>query len=179
MMAERCLGFPTDGPPMLPYVYNNNFRIVQTKDTVAIMIEMIHDVRIIPIDGRPHVTQNIRGWFGDSRGHWEGDTLVVETTNFNGKMRVSFDTVASDKLRVVERFTRIDPQTIVYRFTVDDPKTWTRPWTAEYAWVKSDQPVLEYACHEANYALGGILRGERMREKEAAELTLGKPTQVK
>ncbi|HYL36478.1 MAG TPA: hypothetical protein VEV17_11240 [Bryobacteraceae bacterium] len=166
MLAERCLQFPTSGPPMTPYVYNNNFRIVQTKDYVAINIELLHDVRMIPLDGRAHLPSNIRLWFGDSIGHWEANTLVVDTTNFTNK--TSFR--GSDQnLHVIERFTRIDPETIVYRFTIDDPTAFTKPWTAELTMVKSPGPIYEYDCHEGNYGMMNLLKGARAEEKAAAE----------
>ena len=175
-ISERCLmGVHPAGPPRLPGVYGNFNQIVQTNGYVTILNEMNHDARIIPF-GRPHLPAEMKSWMGDSVARWEGDTLVVDTTNIRNESRFRG---ASEALRVTERLTRADADTLVYRFTVDDPQTWTRPWTAEYAWVRSDQPVFEYACHEANYALGGIMRGERMREKEAAERAQAKPTQVK
>jgi hypothetical protein len=165
-LAERCLlSFgSSSGPPSLPVLYNNFKQIVQTKDHVMILVEMVHDARIIPFD-RPHAPKQIRRWMGDSVARWEGDTLVIDTTNFTDKTRFRGSTA---NLHVVERFTRVDRDTIVYRFTVDDPATWTRPWTGEYPWVATDEPLYEYACHEANYAFGGILRGARLLEKEAA-----------
>ena len=164
-LAERCLMFPNDGPPMTPYVYNNNFRIVQTKDTVAIYVELIHDVRIIPLDTRPHLPSTIRRWFGDSRGHWEGNTLVVDTTNFTDK--TSFRGSDSN-LHVVERFTRIDPDTILYQFEIDDPTAFTKPWKAELTMVADPGPIYEYACHEGNYGMRNLLRGARAQEAEEA-----------
>ena len=161
-LAERCLMFPTSGPPMTPYVYNNNFRIVQTKDYVAINIELLHDVRMIPLDGRPHLPSNIRLWFGDSVGHWEGNTLVVDTTNFTNKTSYRG---SDENLHVIERFTRTDPDTIVYQFTIDDPTAFTRPWTAELTMVKSPGPLYEYACHEGNYGMFNLLKGARAEEK--------------
>jgi hypothetical protein len=163
--AERCLvGFgSTSGPPTLPnYGYNNLKQIVQTKDHVMILNEMVHDVRIIRLN-QSHRPASMRGWFGDSVGRWEGDTLVVETTNFNDKTRFRG---SSENLKVVERFTRTAADTIVYRFTIEDPATWVRPWTGEYPWVASNSQMYEYACHESNYALGGILRGARLLENE-------------
>jgi hypothetical protein len=175
-ISERCLmGVHSAGPPRLPGVYGNFNQIVQANGYVTILNEMNHDARIIAFN-RPHLPAEMKPWMGDSVAQWEGDTLVIDTTNIRNESRFRG---ASEALRVTERLTRADADTVVYRFTVDDPKTWTRPWTGEYAWVKSDQPVLEYACHEANYALGGILRGERMREKEAGERAQVKPTQVK
>jgi hypothetical protein len=166
-LAERCLlGFgSTSGPPTLPnYFYNNLKQIVQTPDTIMILNEMVHDARIIRIGGQ-HLPKNIRKWMGDSVGHWEGDTLVVETTNFTAKTQFRG---SSENLRVVERFTRVDPKTLLYRFTVEDPSTWDRPWSGEYPWVATDEHLYEYACHEANYSLVNVLRGARAKEADAA-----------
>ena len=151
---------------MLPSAYNNNYQIFQNREYVAIAIEMIHDVRIIPLDTfvnkRPHLPSNVQQWLGDARGHWEGNTLVVETTNFTDKTRFRN---TSDKLRLTERFTRTDPDTILYEFTVDDPATYTKPWTAQVTMSKSLSRVYEYACHEGNYGMVGILAGARAEEK--------------
>ncbi len=169
---ERCI---TRGLPnvLLPQPYNNNFEIIQTTDHVVILAEMIHDARIIPIDGRPHLPQTIRQWLGDSVGKWEGDTLVVETTNFTNKTSYRG---AGESLRLVERFTRTAPGILTYRVTIDDPTTFTRPWTVELPAIPSDGPIYEYACHEANYGLEGILRGHRAEEQRAAT-TAGKKSQ--
>ena len=161
-LAERCLLFNA-GPPLLPGPYNNNLQIVQTLEYVVIANEMIHDVRIVPLDGRPHLPAGIRRWQGDPRGHWEGDTLVVETTNFSD--RTSFRG-ADTQLRLVERFRRVDAKALDYQFTVDDPSVFSRPWTVSLPMTASDGPIYEYACHEANYAMTGILRGARAQEKE-------------
>jgi hypothetical protein len=131
---------------------------------VAIDVEMIHDVRIIPTDGRPHLPSNIRQWMGDSRGHWEGNTLVVDTTNFTDKTRYRGST---ENMHLTERFTRVDPDTILYEFTVDDPATFTKPWTAQIPMRRSKGPIYEYACHEGNYAMTGMLGGAREAEKAA------------
>ncbi len=152
---------------MLPILYNNLKRIVQTPDHVMILVEMVHDARIIRLNSE-HVSSDIRKWLGDSIGWWEGDTLVVDTTNFNdhpGMYRATRD------LHVVERFSRIDENSLLYSFTVEDPNVWTEPWSGEYPWPASAHPVYEYACHEANYAMGNILRGARLleQETEAAE----------
>jgi hypothetical protein len=166
-LGERCLiGFgSTGGPPMLPnYFYNNNHQIVQTPDRVVIVTEMVHDARVVRMGGQ-HVAKNIRLWLGDSVGHWEGDTLVVDTTNFTDKTRFRG---SSPDLHVIERFTRVDDHTLLYRFTIDDPATWTKPWTGEYSWPASSGPIYEYACHEGNYAMKDILKGARLREKEEA-----------
>lgn len=167
-LGERCLlGFgSTSGPPALPnYFYNNLHQIVQTKDRLVILTEMVHDARIVRIGGE-HLPPTIRLWMGDSVGHWEGDTLVVDTTNFTDKTRFRGST---DRLHVVERFTRVDAATLKYRFTIDDPETWDRPWTGEYTWPATDEPMYEYACHEGNYAMANILRGARLKEANDAK----------
>jgi hypothetical protein len=163
-LTERCLLWPTAGPPMLPSAYNNNYQIVQAPGYVVIVVEMIHEARMIPLDGRPHLPQNVRKWLGDSRGHWEGNTLVVETTNFNGKSRFRG---ADENMHLIERFTRVAPDTIMYEFTVDDPTAFTRKWTAQIPMKKTEGPIYEYACHEGNYALTGVLAGARADEKTA------------
>jgi len=165
-LDDRCIIFQGAGPPMLPQGYNSNYQIVQTPGYVMILFEMAHDTRIIPLDGRPHVSRNIRQWTGDSRGHWEGDTLVIETSNFNGKNPLRG---SSENLRVVERFTRVDADTIQYKFTVEDESTWTRPWTGEIPLRKTIGPLFEHACHEGNYGLYNTLVGARLEEKKAAE----------
>ncbi len=167
-LAERCIMWPAEGPPMLPEGYNSNLQIVQGPGYVAVMQEMIHDVRIIPTDGRPHLPANVRSYMGDARGHWEGNTLVVETTNFTEKTAIN-NTPTSDKLKIIERFSRVDPDTVMYQFTVDDPATWTKPWTAEYVMTKIDSPIYEYACHEGNYGMANNLSGARAEEKKAGK----------
>ncbi len=167
-LAERCiLGFSsTSGPPTLPnYFYNNLKQIVQTKDTIVILNEMVHDVRYIRIGGT-HPPAHIKKWLGDSIGRWEGDTLVVETTNFTDKTQFRG---SGENLKVIERFNRTPEGDLLYRFTVEDSTTWERPWTGEYTWVTSTEPIYEYACHEANYALEGVLKGARLLESEAAK----------
>ena len=163
-LGERCiLGF-NSGPPMMPSAYNNNVQIFQTRDTVALLNEMVHNARIIPLDGRPHGVE--RQWVGDSRGHWEGDTLVVDTINFtnNGTgIRVPTD----ENYHLTERFKLRDANTLIYEFTVDDPTIQTKPWTASVPMVRSDQPIYEYACHEGNYGMLGIMRGARAEDKAA------------
>jgi hypothetical protein len=153
---------PNAGPPMTAGAYNNNYQIVQTRDYVLILSEMIHDARIIPLDGRPQLPQNVRQWMGSYRGHWEGDTLVVTTTNFTD--RTAFQG-SSQQLRVTERFTRIDDDTIIYRFTIDDPSTWTKPWSAEVPMKRTVGPLFEHACHEGNYGLYNTLAGARAEEQ--------------
>jgi len=167
-LAERCLlGFSsTSGPPTLPnYFYNNLKQIVQTRDTVMILNEMVHDARIIRIGG-VHPPANIKKWLGDSIGRWEGDTLVVETTNFTNKTQFRG---SGENLKVIERFNRTGENEILYRFTVEDASTWDRPWSGEYPWRVTTEPLYEYACHEGNYALAGVLRGARLLEAEAAQ----------
>ena len=164
-LAERCLlGFgSTSGPPMLPVLYNNLYQIVQTPTHVMILVEMVHDARIIRINGQ-HPGPEVRQWLGDSIGHWEGDTLVVETTNFTNETRFRG---ASENLRVTERFTRTGEGKMLYRATMEDP-VFTKPWTLEYPFVAAAGPIYEYACHEGNYALVDILAGARKAEREAA-----------
>lgn len=162
----RCLVWPTSGPPMLPTAYNNYYQIMQGPGYVAILTEMIHDIRIIPLDGRPHIPANIRQWLGDSRGRWEGNTLIVDTTNFSDKTNVSG---SDENLHVIERFTRTAERTIMYEFTVDDPTAFTRVWKGEVPLTTASGPIYEYACHEGNYAMEGILKGARAQEKAAAE----------
>ena len=176
---DRCI---TRGLPggMIPGFYNHNYQILQTADHVAILVEMIHETRIIPLDQRPHLGSNLRQWTGNSRGHWEGETLVVETTDFSDKIREFsgnaqrlpdgepvtryHGSLGTSTLRLVERFTRIDERTIDYRFTVTDPVTYMKPWTVAAPMVKSDGPLYEYACHEGNYAMANMLRVARSQE---------------
>jgi hypothetical protein len=172
-LAERCISWGNVGPPMLPPNYNANMQIIQTRDHVVIRHEMMHDARIIALNGAPHVGPNVRMLAGDARGHWEGDTLVVETTNFTNSTNfrgapqtTRQDIFASDGMRVVERFTRVDATTIQYDFTVTDPKTWTRSWSGSVPMRSFEGPIYEYACHEGNYGLANILRGARVQESE-------------
>ena len=164
-LGERCiLGFgSTSGPPALPdYFYNNLHQIVQTGDSILILTEMVHDARTIRMNAQ-HLPKSYRLWLGDSVGHWEGDTLVVDTTNFNDQTRFYGST---ENLHVIERFTRVDEHSLLYKFTIDDPDTWTKPWTGEYTWPATNKNIYEYACHEANYALTDILKGARLRDKD-------------
>ena len=170
-LSERCIYMAGEGPPMLPAAYNANMQIQQGPGYVAILQEEIHDVRIIPLDGRPHVGRNIRLWMGDPRGRWEGNTLVVDTTNFTD--RTNFRG-SSENLHVVERFTRTGEDTILYEFTVEDPATWARPWKAELPMAKTQGPIFEFACHEGNYGMANILRGARAQEKAAEEAAKAK-----
>lgn len=164
-LTERCI---TWGVPqgMLPQAYNNNLHILQTPDAVMILNEMVHDIRIIPLDGRPHLPAKLRQWHGDPRGHWEGDTLVVESTNFSDKANFRR---SGENLHLVERFTRISGELLQYEFTVEDPTTWVRPWSVAFSMVMAEQPMYEFACHEGNYGLRNILGAARHLEKQAAE----------
>jgi hypothetical protein len=160
-LSERCI---TYGSPQLTEGYQSYYQIVQTPTSVAIMTEMIHDVRLIPLDGSPHAPASVRQWVGDSRGHWEGDTLIVDTTNYKPR---AFMSVSSDKLHVIERFSRSGPETLKYEITIDDPEVWTKPWSLMIPLRHSSKPVLEYACHEGNEGLVGILTGARAEEASA------------
>jgi hypothetical protein len=161
-LQERCLAFNA-GPPIGLGPYNNFLQIFQTRDAVVIYTEMIHDARIVWTDGRAHAPRQLRRWLGDSRGRWQGKTLVVDTTNFTDKNPFRG---SGENLHLIERFTRVDANTLVYEFTVEDPSTFTRPWTAQIPMAKSDERIFEYACHEGNYALPDILRGARFQERQ-------------
>ena len=165
-LSERCILWATAGPPMLPGPYNSIVQLFQTPGYVVMLNEMIHEHRIVPLDGRPHLGDHIRQWMGDSRGRWEDDTLVIETTNFTD--RTNFRG-ASDQMRLVERFSRVDADTLLYEFTVNDPTSFTRPWTAQVSMAKSDELIYEYACHEGNYAMTNGLAGARNLEKAVEE----------
>jgi hypothetical protein len=171
-LGERCIIWGHQGPPIIPVGYNSNVRIVQAPGYVVIQTEMLQDPRIVPLDGRPHVSGSIRQWVGDSRGHWEGDTLVVETTNYTGRTgargRVPNLTL-SQKARVTERIERTGEDTLLYRFTVEDPETWERPWSGEYPFQRIEGEMFEYACHEGNYGIANILSGARADERAARE----------
>jgi hypothetical protein len=172
--SERCLLGYNSGPPMVPVGYNQNVQIVQTREYVMVHNEMVHTARIIPVDGRPHHPAEFRSWSGDSRGRWEGDTLVVETTNFNDKTWNQFSGwswAVDDNLRLVERFSVRDADTVLYEFTVSDPTVWTRPWSAAVPLRRTTNLMYEYACHEANEGMEGILRGARALERESASGT--------
>ncbi|MBZ5611658.1 MAG: hypothetical protein LAP38_25640 [Acidobacteriia bacterium] len=162
-LSERCI---TYGSPQLTAGYQSYYQIVQTPKAVLFMTEMIHDVRIIPLDAGPHPPAAVDGWLGDSRGHWEGDTLVVDSTNYKPR---AFMAASSEKLHVIERFTRAGPETLNHEITVDDPATWTKPWTLMVPLQRSAEPVFEYACHEGNEGLAGILSGARAEEAAAAK----------
>jgi hypothetical protein len=161
-LQERCI---TYGSPQMVAGYQSYYQVVQTPKSVVIMTEMIHDARAIPLNGGPHLPSAVQQWFGDSRGHWEGDTLVVDTTNYKPR---SFMSISSDKLHVVERFSRTGPDVLQYEITIDDPGTWTKPWTLMIPLRRSSKPVYEYACHEGNIGMIGILKGARAEEQAAA-----------
>ena len=171
--TDRCLVGVNNGPPILPSAYNQNLQVVQNEDFVMLVAEMIHTVRVVPLDARPLLDEGIRQWAGDARGHWDGDTLVIETSNFvadrwwttahpMGRL------ATSGKLELVERLTRIDPDTLEYEVTVHDPETWTHPWTASIPMRRTDAPLYEYACHEGNYSMPNMLAGERAAERAAS-----------
>ena len=164
--SERCLLGFNSGPPMTPSAYNNNVQLFQTADHVVILNEMVHNARIVPLDGRPHLPAHLRQWVGDSRASWDGDTLVIETRNFLGETSLRG---SSANLRLVERFRRAGPDTLIYEFTVNDPTSWTRPWTAQVRMTRTAEPLYEYACHEGNYSMPSSLSGARaMEAREAA-----------
>lgn len=160
-LRERCLTFPTAAPPMMPYIYSSNYQIIQSKDEVVIHIELNHDVRVIHLDGRPHLPPSVHLWFGDSLGHWEGNTLVVDTTNLTGNNEAWG---ADQNLHVVERFSRTAADTLLYQWEVDDPTAFTSPWKAEYTMASTNDRIFEYACHEGNYSLHDILSGARAED---------------
>ncbi len=163
-LGARCIARPNVGPPLLPAGYNSNVQIQQGPGYVAVEAEMIHDVRVIPTDGRPHLANQVRQWYGDSRARWEGDTLVVDTTNFTDQNPFP----GAQNLHVIERLTLADKDTIRYQFTVEDPGMWTKPWSGELSFTRIDGQLYEYACNEANYGLANTLRGARVAEEEAA-----------
>ena len=164
-VTDRCISY---GIPDLFAAYMSVYRIMQSADYVVIAMEKIHDVRIIPLDGRPHVSPRIHHYLGDSRGHWEGDTLVVETTNFhpNGNAMGGLFRFADENLKLTERFRRTGPGALAYEFTVDDPTIWTRPWTAMVPWTTATGAIYEYACHEGNYSIANMLSAARAEEKD-------------
>jgi hypothetical protein len=165
-LMSRCIKQQTSGPPMLPAIYDSNYHIVQTANDIMIQVEGGREVRIIPLDGSPHLPGSIRLWSGDSRGHWEGDTLVVDTTNFNDEGGIQG---SGKNLHVIERFSRVAPSILLYEFTVDDPTTFTHSWTGIIPMTAIKGPIYEYACNEGNYGLADILRGARLEEKKRAE----------
>jgi len=167
-LQDQCLAFLTAGPPMLPYSYNSNYQIVQTDSAVLVHAEMIHDARIIRTDGRPHAPKELRSWLGDSVGRWEGDTLVVDTSNFNDGGGLYGDAGGNfgwDRhLHLVERFRLLDADTLLYQFDIDNPTAFTRPWKGELTMTRSTERIYEYACHEGNYSLSNMMRGYRATE---------------
>ena len=163
--SDRCLLGFNAGPPLNPGGYNQNLQIFQTPDHIVLLTEMVHTVRVVPLDGRPSLGDDIRQWSGDARGHWDGATLVVETSNFRGERRWRNSTAGAT---LVERFTRVDNDTLNYEYTVTDPETWTRPWTASIPLRRTDVPMFEYACHEGNLSMDGILAGQRAQDTAAA-----------
>jgi hypothetical protein len=163
-LSERCIYWAHEGPPILPTGYNSNVRIVQAPGTFVIQHEMMPVARIVPLDGRPPLAPVLRAYRGESRGHWDGDTMVVETTNYSEKTAWRN---SSENLKVVERLTMTGPSTIKYEFTVEDKSTWTRPWSGDYEMTRIDGPIIEYACHEGNYQLPSILKGARLAEEKA------------
>jgi hypothetical protein len=169
-LDDRCVIMAGAGPPMMDAAYNSNYHIVQAPGYVMILTEMIHDARIIPLDGRPQPSENVRQWMGVSRGRWDGDTLVIETTNFNGKNPLRGST---EHMRVTERLRRVADDVIEYRFTVDDQKMWASAWSAEAVMKKTVGPIFEHACHEGNYGLYNTLVGARLEEKRAEESKKG------
>jgi len=164
-LSVRCMHMDRDGPPMLPGAYNNTYQIIQSPGYLTILVEMLHWVRVIPLDNRAHLPSNVRQWVGSHTGRWEGNTLVIDSTNFTNKTVFQG---ASEKMHMIERLTRTDEDTIRYQFTVDDPSTWTKPWTAELYFKKTVGPIFEHACHEGNYGLANTLSGARAEEKRTA-----------
>jgi len=171
-LQDQCLAFTTAGPPMLPYSYNSNYQIVLTTDAFVVHVEMIHDARIIHLDGRPHLPPEMRRWMGDSVGHWDANTLVVDTTNFNDGGGFYGDAGGNfgwdRNLHLIERFSLMDADTLRYQFEIDDPTAFTQPWKGELTMARSPGRIFEYACHEANYSLVNMLRGYRAAEREPA-----------
>jgi hypothetical protein len=163
-LGERCILLGAGGAPIQPTAYNNNYQIVQAPGYTVILTEMVHDARVIPLDGRPHLDASVRQLKGDSRGRWEGDTLVVETTNFTDRTAYRG---SGEHMKLIERFTRVDAETLLYEFTVNDPESFAKPWTVQIPLVKTEGPIFEYACHEGNYGMTGLLSGAR--EEEAAQ----------
>ena len=164
--SDRCLLGFNAGPPLSPGGYNQNMQVFQTPDHVVLVTEMVHTARVVPLDGRPRLPEHVNQWVGDSRGHWEGDTLVVETKNFTTERRWRNTTEA---LTLVERFTRVDQDTLAYEYTVHDPNTWEQTWTAQIPLRHTDVPMFEYACHEGNHSMDGILAGARADERATTD----------
>ena len=169
-LQDQCLAMLTAGPPMLPYSYNSNYQIVKTKDAFLVYVEMIHDARIVHLDGRPHLPPSLRRWMGDSIGRWDGNTLVVDTTNFNDGGGFYGDAGGNfgwdRNLHLTERFSLMDADTLLYQFEIDNPTAFTQPWKGELTMERSPGRIFEYACHEANYSLVNMLRGYRAAERQ-------------
>ena len=165
-LMERCILLNSAGPPMMPSAYNNNYQVLQSAQAFVILNEMIHDGRVIPLDGRPHLPQSIRLWMGDSRGHWEGDTLVIDTTNFTDKTPFRG---SGPNLHLTERFSRMDAETLLYEFTIDDPASFTKPWSVAITSSRTAGPIFEYACNEGNYGMEGLLSAARAEEKKTSK----------
>jgi len=173
-LGERCLVWPHQGPPIMPTGYNSNVEIRQAPGYVVIITEMLPDPRIVPLDGRPHLVSGVKQWLGDSRGHWDGDTLVIETTNYSGRTQVPGTPqglLLTSAARVTERVERSGADTLRYRFTVEDPNLWDHPWSAEYPLVRIEGMRFEYACQEGNYGMANTLSGARAADRAAAEKT--------
>jgi len=170
-LQDQCLAFSTAGPPLLPYSYNSNYQIVVTRDVVVVHAEMIHDARIVHMDGRPHLPSSVRQWMGDSIGHWDGNTLVVDTTNFKDGSGFYGDAGGNfgwdEHLHMVERFSLLDADTLLYQFEIDSPTAFTQPWKGELTMTRSTERIYEYACHEGNYSLENMMRGYRAAERKA------------
>ena len=164
-LADRCMVGFNAGPPLTPSAYNNNVQLFQTRDHIVLLTEMIHNARIVPLDGRPHPSQSLRLWGGDSRGRWEGDTLVIETTNFRPETAPGGG--SPSVARLVERLTRVDRDVLMYEYTMNDPAVWARPWTVQVPMMRSQEPIYEYACHEGNYAMPNLLSVARAEEKRS------------
>jgi hypothetical protein len=173
-LQDQCLTFLTSGPPLLPYSYNSNYQIVQTAGAILIHAEMIHDARIIHLDGRPHAPARIRSWLGDSLGRWEGETLVIDTINFNDGGGFYGDAGGNfgwdRNLHLVERIRYFDANTLLYQFEIDNPSAFTKPWKGELTLTRSSEPIYEYACHEGNYSLSNMLRGFRAAERKPRDV---------
>ncbi len=169
-LQDQCLTFLTSGPPLLPYSYNSNYQIVQTNDAILVHAEMIHDARIIHLDGRPHLPSRVRQWSGDSIGRWDGNTLVVDTTNFNDGGGFYGDAGGNfgwdRNLHLIERFSLLDAETLLYQFEIDNPTAFTRPWKGELTMTRSTGNIYEFACHEGNYSLTNMMRGYRATERK-------------
>ena len=170
---ERCISWGQAGPPMMPSGYNNNYQVVQVPGYVLVFVESMHEARVIPLDGRPHLPPDVRQLMGDPRGHWEGNTLVVDSTNFSDDTKVDIFAArfryAGRNMHLVERFTRTDPDTLLYEYTIDDPTTFARPWSVAIPMGATKDKIFEYECNEGNVGLAGILRGARVAEKKAEE----------